>query len=153
MEKPIEIKVIEDNHKDAVKIKVTEEAAGSSNFDTPFEDVTSSGYVDSARTNKSGVSNLIEQAARLSFNLISIPLNLLPSQSRYHAKNSIREGVLSFKVLVDDVTSALDRNLSHSMERDQASNPRRAVAQNEIPPAQPVSETSVEEASDADKAI
>jgi len=156
MEEPIKINVTEDNHNAAshnqtVKIKVTEDA-GTGRFDAPFEDVTSSDFPDSTTAHRSGVSNLLEQAARLSFNLMSVPLNLLPSKSRYHAKNSIREGVLSFKVLVDDVTEALDRNLSQSMERDRANQPRPAF-DNEIPPAQTASETLVEEVGDDKRAI
>ena len=60
------------------------------------------------------VANLVGQFGRLSFNLMALPLNLLPSQSRYHAKNSLREGFMAFKSLVDEVATGIDESMARS---------------------------------------
>lgn len=60
------------------------------------------------------VANLVGQLGRLSFNLMALPLNLLPSQSRYHAKNSLREGFMAFKSLVDEVATGIDESIARS---------------------------------------
>jgi hypothetical protein len=60
------------------------------------------------------VANLVGQLGRLSFNLMALPLNLLPSQSRYHAKNSLREGFMAFKSLVDEVATGIDESIART---------------------------------------
>ncbi len=67
-----------------------------------------------------GVANLVGQLGRLSFNLMALPLNLLPSQSRYHAKNSLREGFMAFKSLVDEVAVGIDESVARSMKSAKA---------------------------------
>ncbi len=67
-----------------------------------------------------GVANLVGQLGRLSFNLMALPLNLLPGQSRFHAKNSLREGFMAFKSLVDEVAVGIDESVARSMKSAKA---------------------------------
>jgi hypothetical protein len=113
MDDPIKVKV-EDNG--GVKVKVNE--PGVRAYEEPIEEFDGVDFDRTARNVGGGVANLVGQVGRLYFNVLTLPLNLLPSRSRYHAKNSIREGFLSFKVLVDDVTGAIDDGLTRSLRRD-----------------------------------
>jgi hypothetical protein len=97
---------------DGVKIKVSEPDA----LDEPIEEFDNVGRA--AGRAIGGVGNLLGQVVRLQFGLVSLPLNLLPAKSRYHAKNSVREGFLAIKTLVDDVTNGIDSGLSRALERD-----------------------------------
>jgi hypothetical protein len=47
---------------------------------------------------------------------MALPLNLLPGQSRYHAKNSLREGFMAFKSLVDEVATSIDESVARSKQ-------------------------------------
>lgn len=118
---------------ESVKIKVNDPTARV--YDEPIEEFTVDDFDRSARSVGNGVGNLVGQVGRLYFNVLTLPLNLLPRRSRYHAKNSIREGFLSFKVLVDDVTDSIDRGLSRSLERDKLH--VDDVLDETIPPARP----------------
>lgn len=69
-----------------------------------------------ANTTDPDVANLVGQVGRLSFNLMALPLNLLPAQSRYHAKNSLREGFMAFKSLVDEVATGIDESIARSRQ-------------------------------------
>lgn len=95
-----------------VKIKVIDE--------TPEETPETLDELDSAQFKKGGVTNLVTQAGRLYFNVLTLPVNLLPRRSRYHAKNSLREGLLSLKSLVEEVGEGIDRSLKRSIDRDEA---------------------------------
>ncbi len=64
------------------------------------------------------VGNLVKQVARLQFGLLTLPLNILPTNSRYHAKKAIHEAFLAVKTLVDDVNNGIEHTLTHSMDRD-----------------------------------
>lgn len=101
---------------DDVKVKVTDDAVKVkvNDADEPFEEF------DGVEFNRAGVGNFVTQVGRLYFNVLTLPVNLLPRRSRYHAKNSIREGFLSFKALVEEVTEGIDRSLNRSLERDKA---------------------------------
>ncbi len=101
---------------EGVKVKVNDPSYRA--FEEPVEEFTGADFDRTARSVGGGVSNLVGQVGRLYLNVLTLPLNLLPSRSRYHAKNSIREGFLSFKVLVDDVTGAIDDGLNRSLRRD-----------------------------------
>lgn len=111
---------------DGVKIRVTEPDYMG---DEPIEEFENVGR--SASRAIGGVGNLVGQVVRLQFGLLTLPLNLLPARSRYHAKNAVREGFLTFKSLVDEVTNGIDDGLSRSMERDRV----RVGMRGDIPPA------------------
>jgi hypothetical protein len=81
-----------------------------------------------------GVGSVIGSVGRLAFNVATLPINLLPSRSRYHAKNSIREGFLSVKTFLEDVTGAIDDELSRSVSRDKVRMEIR-MEEEDIPPA------------------
>lgn len=101
---------------DEIKIKVNDPTIGIG--DDPVEEIDPA-YPGSAANNVVGtVGNLAKQVVRLQFGLLTLPLNLLPSRSRYHAKNSIREGFLSFKSLVDEITTGIDDGLRSSLDSD-----------------------------------
>lgn len=114
-----------------IKIKVNDPAF---NADDPVEEFSAD--VGNTAENVVGtVGNIAKQVVRLQFGLLTLPLNLLPSRSRYHAKNAVREGFLSFKTLVDDLTTGIDEGLRSSLERDRVW--ANDVTDN-IPPATPV---------------
>jgi len=117
---------------DGIKIRVTEPDLMG---DEPIEEFDNLGR--EARRTVGGVGNLVGQVVRLQFGLLTLPLNLLPTRSRYHAKNAIREGFLAIKSLVDEVTEGIDNGLSRSMQRD---NMRVSLDldDNTIPPADPI---------------
>jgi len=117
---------------DGIKIRVTEPDLMG---DEPIEEFDNLGQ--EARRTVGGVGNLVGQVVRLQFGLLTLPLNLLPTRSRYHAKNAIREGFLAIKSLVDEVTEGIDNGLSRSMQRD---NMRVSLdlGDNTIPPADPI---------------
>ncbi|HEX2915337.1 MAG TPA: hypothetical protein VH186_31530 [Chloroflexia bacterium] len=90
---------------------------------TPEEDVTIQDYDLSAVSGPlsnltEGVTGLVGQVAGIGYNVATLPLNVLPRRARYHARKAIREGFLTFKVLIDDVTNGVDKTLKRSMERD-----------------------------------
>src|SRR5689334_3311968 len=95
---------------EGVKIRVTEADVMG---DEPIEEFENIGR--SASRTIGGVGNLVGQVVRLQFGLLTLPLNLLPARARYHAKNSVREGFLAVKTLVDEVTEGIDEGLSRSM--------------------------------------
>jgi hypothetical protein len=64
------------------------------------------------------VGNLVKQVVRLQYGLVTLPLNILPANSRYHAKKAIHEAFLTVKTLVDDVNNGIEHTLTHSMDRD-----------------------------------
>ncbi len=100
---------------DGVKIRVNEPGVRAT--EEPIEEFSTMDF-DRGRGGVGGVGNLVGQVGRLYFNVLTLPLNLLPRRSRYHAKNSIREGFLSFKTLIDDVTGSIDDGLNRSLQRD-----------------------------------
>ncbi len=65
-----------------------------------------------------GLGRMASRMADFQFGLMSMPLNLLPEGTRYHFKNSLREGILAFKTLVDEVADGVENGLNQSMERD-----------------------------------
>lgn len=101
---------------DEIKIKVNDPMFG----DDPIEEINPA--MDSMGRTANNVigtvGNLTKQVVRLQFGLLTLPLNLLPSRSRYHAKNAVREGFLSFKTLVDEITNGIDEGLRGSLDRD-----------------------------------
>ncbi|HEX2913245.1 MAG TPA: hypothetical protein VH186_20755 [Chloroflexia bacterium] len=118
---------------DEVKIKVNE--PGTPFEDEPIEEFTTADFDRSARSVGTGAANLVGQVGRLYLNVLTLPLNLLPAKSRYHAKKSLREGFLSVKTLVDEVNNTIDHTLTRSMERDRL---RMNDLEDEvIPPATP----------------
>lgn len=84
------------------------------------EDLTLEDYDRSANSTNPDVANLVGQVGRLGFNLMALPLNLLPGQSRYHAKNSLREGFMAFKSLVDEVATGIDESIARSRQAAKA---------------------------------
>jgi hypothetical protein len=64
------------------------------------------------------VGNVLKQVFRFQVGLVTLPLNLLPSKSRYHAKNTIREGFLTVKSLIDGVNNGIEDTLNKSLEKD-----------------------------------
>ena len=97
-----------------VKIKVNEPGV---RVEEPIEEFTGN-FADTTRSLGGGVVNLAGQVARLGFGVATLPLNLLPARSRYHAKKAVKEGFLTVKVLVDDVNNFVEDTLNRSMERD-----------------------------------
>lgn len=93
------------------------ESATPGSDELPLEDVSRS-----ENSTDPDVANLVGQIGRLSFNLMALPLNLLPSQSRYHAKNSLREGFMAFKSLVDEVATGIDESIARTQR---ATNPAK----------------------------
>lgn len=85
------------------------ESAAPVSDELPFEDASRA-----ENSTDPDVANLVGQLGRLSFNLMALPLNLLPSQSRYHAKNSLREGFMAFKSLVDEVATGIDESIART---------------------------------------
>ncbi len=80
------------------------------------EDLNLEDYDRPANSADPDVANLVGQIGRLGFNLMALPLNLLPVQSRYHAKNSLREGFMAFKSLVDEVATGIDESIARSRQ-------------------------------------
>ena len=78
------------------------------------------------------VANLVGQIGRLGFNLMALPLNLLPGESRYHAKNSLREGFMAFRSLVDEVATGIDESIARSR---QAANATKIKVEEKTPGA------------------
>jgi hypothetical protein len=99
---------------DDVKIKVTDSGGRA---EEPVEEFQGN-FASTTRSLGGGVVSLAGQVARLGFGVATLPLNLLPARSRYHAKNAVKEGFLTVKVLVDDVADFVDETLTRSMERD-----------------------------------
>jgi hypothetical protein len=130
MDETIRVKIVDDSD----KIRVTETPAASevSDEELNLED-------DSLRGNASdpGVANLVGQLGRLSFNVLALPLNLLPGQSRYHAKNSLREGYMAFKSLVDEVAVSIDESVARSKQSVKSSKSTKIKVEEttDIPPA------------------
>ena len=83
---------------------------------TGVEDLNLEDYDRAANSTNPDVANLVGQIGRLGFNLMALPLNLLPGQSRYHAKNSLREGFMAFKSLVDEVATGIDESIARSRQ-------------------------------------
>ncbi len=118
---------------DGVKIRVTEPGIMG---DEPIEEFDNIGV--GVRRTAGGVADVVSQVVRLGFGVATLPLNLLPNRSRYHAKNSIREGFLAVKTLIDDVTDGIDTGLSRSMERDRMYAGSIRLDADTIPPADPM---------------
>jgi hypothetical protein len=115
MDETIRVKIVDDSD----KIGVTEpETTSPANATIPEsgEELNLEDYNRPANSSDPGVANLVGQVGRLSFNLMALPLNLLPGQSRYHAKNSLREGFMAFKSLVDEVASSIDESIARSQK-------------------------------------
>jgi hypothetical protein len=115
MDETIRVKIVDDSD----KIGVTEpETTSPDNATIPEsgEELNLEDYNRPANSSDPGVANLVGQVGRLSFNLMALPLNLLPGQSRYHAKNSLREGFMAFKSLVDEVASSIDESIARSQK-------------------------------------
>ena len=87
-----------------------------------------------ANSSDPDMANLVGQIGRLGFNLMALPLNLLPTQSRYHAKNSLREGFMAFKSLVDEVATGIDESIARSRQAANATKIKVEETSN-IPPA------------------
>lgn len=113
-----------------IKIKVNEPGA---RVEEPIEEFAGN-FADTTRSLGGGVASLVGQVARLGFGVATLPLNLLPARSRYHAKNAVKEGFLTVKVLVDDVNNFVEDTLTRSMDRDKV---RASLddLDDEVPPA------------------
>jgi hypothetical protein len=64
------------------------------------------------------VGNVLKQVFRFQVGVATLPLNLLPSKSRYHAKNAIKEGFLTVRALVDGINDGIEDTLNKSLEKD-----------------------------------
>jgi hypothetical protein len=134
MDETIRVKIVDDSD----KIRVTEtETTPPANATLPEtgEELNLEDYNRPANSTDPGVANLVGQVGRLSFNLMALPLNLLPGQSRYHAKNSLREGFMAFKSLVDEVASSIDESIARSQKPDKLKTATPAENPT-VPPAQ-----------------
>lgn len=111
MDETIKVRVVDDSD----KIKVVDDVVpveGLNNAEElNLEDSTLPG-----NSTAPDVANLVSQLGRLSFNLMALPLNLLPGESRYHAKNSLREGFMAFKSLVDEIAVGIDESVSRAQK-------------------------------------
>lgn len=111
MDETIRVKIVDDS----VTIREIEDGAPAAE-ELNLEDAN----LPSSNATDPGVANLVGQLGRLSFNLMALPLNLLPSQSRYHAKNSLREGFMAFKSLVDEVAVGIDESVARAQKSSKA---------------------------------
>jgi hypothetical protein len=102
-----------------IKINVSDPSLG---IDDPLEEIkpASDGLGSTGGNLIGSVGNLTKQVVRLQFGLLTLPFNLLPSRSRYHAKNALHEGFLSLKVLLDELSTGIDEGLRASLEHDKA---------------------------------
>lgn len=66
------------------------------------------------------VGNFVKQVVRLEFGLLTLPLNLLPTKSRFHAKNAIKESFLTIRSAVDEINNSIENGLNRSLDRDKA---------------------------------
>ncbi len=66
------------------------------------------------------VGNFVKQVVRLQFGLVTLPLNILPAKSRYHAKNTIKEGFLTVRSAIDQINNSIENGLNRTIERDKA---------------------------------
>ncbi len=99
---------------DEVKIKVNEPGRTVEEAVEEFE----GDFVGTSRSIGGGIGNLVGQVGRLYVGLLTLPINLLPAKSRVHAKNAIKEGFLTVKVLVDDINDGIENVLDRSLQRD-----------------------------------
>lgn len=67
---------------------------------------------DIPQTRGNTITNLVGSTFRLGYGVATFPLNILPANSRVHAKNAVREAFLTVKVLIDDVTNGIDKTLT-----------------------------------------
>src|SRR4051812_27315956 len=111
MDETIKVRVVDDSDKIKVVEDVTPVEGLNNAEELRLEDTTLPG-----NSTAPDVANLVGQLGRLSFNLMALPLNLLPGQSRYHAKNSLREGFMAFKSLVDEVAVGIDESVSRAQK-------------------------------------
>lgn len=111
MDETIRVKIVDDSDKIKVTGPETPAIPQAGGEELNLED-----YNRPANASDPGVANLVGQFGRLSFNLMALPLNLLPGQSRYHAKNSLREGFMAFKSLVDEVALSIDESIARSQQ-------------------------------------
>ena len=89
------------------------------------------------------LGNAANQVLRLQFGLVSVPVNLLPRRARRHARTALDETYLTFKVLIEDVSDALDNGLGGTDTR-RRSRSRSVLVEDadDIPPADPVMPTT-----------
>jgi hypothetical protein len=66
------------------------------------------------------VTNVVKQVVRLQFGLVTLPLKVLPAKSRYHAKNTLKEGFLTVRSAIDGINNAIENGLTRSIDRDKA---------------------------------
>jgi hypothetical protein len=99
---------------DDVKIRVNEPGR-----EEPIEELTG-GFVSTTRSLGGGIVSLAGQVARIGLGVATLPLNLLPANSRVHAKGVVKEAFLTVRVLVDDVNNFVESTLNRSLERDKA---------------------------------
>jgi hypothetical protein len=95
---------------DEIKIKVSDADA------EPLEELE--GLEANTGNLLSSVGGFVGSAVKFGFGLATLPLNVLPATSRYHAKNAVREGFLTVRSIVDNVNDTIDKGLSKSMEKD-----------------------------------
>ena len=63
-------------------------------------------------------NKIVQQVVRLQFGIVTLPLNLLPAKPRYYAKNTLHEGFLVVRSLVDDVANSIDAGLTRGLDKD-----------------------------------
>ncbi len=115
-----------------IKIKVNEPGT---RVDEPIEEFVGD-FAGTTRSVGGGVASLVGQVGRLYIGVLTLPLNLLPARSRYHAKNAVKESFLTIKVLVDEINHSIEHSLDRSLERDKVRVSMDDL-DDEIPPATP----------------
>ena len=110
------IKVIVEDTGDAIRVtEIHDIPLDDDDDDELIEEVTDFNRPSRKPSNAASVAG---QVGQFYFSALMLPLNLLPDRARYHAKNSIREGFLSFKALVEEVNTAIDDGLARSINKD-----------------------------------
>jgi hypothetical protein len=66
------------------------------------------------------VTNFVKQVVRLQFGLVTLPLKVLPAKTRYHAKNTLKEGFLTVRSAFDGINNTIENGLTRSIEHDKA---------------------------------
>ncbi len=64
------------------------------------------------------IENLIKSLVKLQVEIVQIPFNLLPADSRRYAKDAARSAFKAVRNVVDDLSDTIDNAFAKSMEND-----------------------------------